>query len=127
MQEHEKRCAKVRPPAVADRSACGRVSRGRISHADELFVHVHRPLGVAWSTPAPRVQQVVQVELVEPMSSDPAESCLVGRVDRCDAQSAKPRAGTPARDPRPGSRLLSADAPSSLIPLEHYRSTMMKS
>ena len=50
VQEHEKRCAKVRPPAVADRSACGRVSRGRISHADELFVHVHRPLGVAWST-----------------------------------------------------------------------------
>ena len=97
MQEHEKRCAKVRPPAVADRSACGRVSRGRISHADELFVHVRRPLGVAWSTPAPRVQQVVQVELVEPMSSDPSESRLVGRVDRCDAQSAKPRAGTPVR------------------------------
>ena len=69
MQEHEKRCAKVRPPAVADRSACGRVSRGRISHADELFVHVRRPLGVAWSTPAPRVQQVVQVELVERLHS----------------------------------------------------------
>eukprot|EP00966_Prymnesium_polylepis_P306084 7073111-Prymnesium_polylepis.1 len=26
-------------------------------------------------------------------------------VDRCDAQSAKPRAGTPARDPRPATRV----------------------
>ena len=39
MQEHEKRCAKVRLPAVADRSAYGRVSRGRSSLADELVVH----------------------------------------------------------------------------------------
>ena len=92
-------------PAGPRSSACGRVSRGHISHAHELVVHVHRPLGVAWSTPAPRVQQVVQVELVEPMSSEPAESRLVGRVDGCDAQSAKPRAGTPARDPRPATRV----------------------
>ena len=51
------------------------------------------------------MQQVVQVELVEPMSSEPAKSRLVGRVDGCDAQSAKPRAGTPARDPRPATRV----------------------
>eukprot|EP00966_Prymnesium_polylepis_P163425 3777488-Prymnesium_polylepis.1 len=54
VQEHEKRGTKVCPPVVADHSACGRVSRGHISHAHELVVHVHRPLGVAWSTPAPR-------------------------------------------------------------------------
>eukprot|EP00966_Prymnesium_polylepis_P123488 2855154-Prymnesium_polylepis.1 len=49
------------------------------------FAQNHRPLGVAsWSTPVPRVQQVVQVNLVEPKSSGPAEtveSCLVDRVD----------------------------------------------
>eukprot|EP00966_Prymnesium_polylepis_P187728 4352147-Prymnesium_polylepis.1 len=39
------------------------------------------------------------------MSSDPAESRLVGRIDRCDAQSAKPCAGTPACDPRPATRV----------------------
>ena len=112
VQEHEKRYAKVRAPVIADRSACGRVSRGRSSHADELVVHVHRRS----ASPGRRLrrawQQVVQVDLVEPMRSDSAESRLVGRVDRCDAQSAKPRAGTrpnpnpnPARDPRPATRV----------------------
>eukprot|EP00966_Prymnesium_polylepis_P269208 6218917-Prymnesium_polylepis.1 len=42
VQTYEKRYAKVRAPVVADRSVCGRVSRSRSSHADELVVHVHR-------------------------------------------------------------------------------------
>eukprot|EP00966_Prymnesium_polylepis_P194873 4517239-Prymnesium_polylepis.1 len=42
VQEHVKRYAKVRAPVIADRSACGPVSHGRSSHADELVVHVHR-------------------------------------------------------------------------------------
>eukprot|EP00966_Prymnesium_polylepis_P026914 622180-Prymnesium_polylepis.1 len=41
------------------------------------------------------------------MRSDPAESRLVGRVDRCDAVRA-------TRDPRPGSRLPSAPSHTGL-------------
>eukprot|EP00966_Prymnesium_polylepis_P122358 2828385-Prymnesium_polylepis.2 len=46
VQEHAKRCAKVRPP-VADRSACGRVSRGRItiSHAPTTLAVSHARRG----------------------------------------------------------------------------------
>eukprot|EP00966_Prymnesium_polylepis_P236014 5458203-Prymnesium_polylepis.1 len=50
------------------------------------------------------------------MSSEPAESRLVGRVDGCDVQSAKPRAGTPARDPRPATRSTTRVETSAICP-----------
>jgi hypothetical protein len=95
-------CAKVRPPVVADARPHQPCRRAFLACSPSA----RRPrLGVAWN-PGRRLRRRVQQVLVEPMSSDPTESHLVGRVDRCDAQSAKlALAGTPARDPRPATRV----------------------